>query len=120
MAFRKKHQIKHTSRNRGTNLADKHPRQMKPAIIAIPMRNLQPAPDGENRIKAPEVEEKRVPALPAEARERGSYDADTAIKLYLREIGQVKLLTPEQEIELAAKIKKGDKKARELMIKANL
>jgi RNA polymerase primary sigma factor len=52
--------------------------------------------------------------------ERGSYDGDTAIKLYLREIGQVALLTPQQEIELAAKIKKGDKKAREQMIKANL
>lgn len=53
-------------------------------------------------------------------KERGSYDADTAIKLYLREIGQVKLLTPQEEIELAAKIKRGDKKAREDMIKANL
>jgi RNA polymerase primary sigma factor len=48
------------------------------------------------------------------------YNGDTAIKLYLREIGQVKLLTPQEEIELAAKIKKGDKKAREQMIKANL
>jgi RNA polymerase primary sigma factor len=48
------------------------------------------------------------------------YDGDTAIKLYLREIGQVKLLSPEEEIELAARIKKGDKKAREQMIKANL
>lgn len=53
-------------------------------------------------------------------RERSSYDGDSAIKLYLREIGQVKLLTPLEEIELAAKIKKGDKKAREQMIKANL
>jgi RNA polymerase primary sigma factor len=53
-------------------------------------------------------------------RERLSYDGDTAIKLYLREIGQVKLLTPQEEIELAARIKKGDKKAREQMIKANL
>jgi RNA polymerase primary sigma factor len=52
--------------------------------------------------------------------ERTAYDGETAIKLYLREIGQVKLLTPEQEIELAARIKKGDKRARELMIKANL
>jgi RNA polymerase primary sigma factor len=53
-------------------------------------------------------------------RERTSYDGDTAIKLYLREIGQVKLLTPQEEIDLAARIKKGDKKAREQMIKANL
>jgi len=53
-------------------------------------------------------------------KERSSYDGDTAIKLYLREIGQVKLLTPDEEIQLAARIKKGDKKAREQMIKANL
>ena len=62
--------------------------------------------------------EKSAPA--EEKEERGSYDADTAIKLYLREIGQVKLLTPAEEVELAARIKKGDKKAREQMIKANL
>ena len=54
------------------------------------------------------------------AKDRTSYDADTAIKLYLREIGQVKLLTPQEEIDLAAKIKRGDKRAREDMIKANL
>jgi len=53
-------------------------------------------------------------------REVERHDGDTAIKLYLREIGQVKLLTPSEEIELAARIKKGDKKAREHMIKANL
>jgi len=51
---------------------------------------------------------------------RGSYDGDTAIKLYLREIGKVALLTVQEEIDLAARIKKGDKKAREHMIKANL
>ena len=52
--------------------------------------------------------------------ESSRYDADTSIRLYLREIGLVKLLTPDEEIQLAARIKKGDKKAREHMIKANL
>jgi RNA polymerase primary sigma factor len=49
-----------------------------------------------------------------------AYDGDTAIKLYLREIGQVRLLTPKEEVLLAGRIKKGDKRAREHMIKANL
>jgi RNA polymerase primary sigma factor len=47
-------------------------------------------------------------------------DLDTGFKIYLREIGQIPLLTPQEEIDLAARIKKGDQEARALMIKANL
>jgi RNA polymerase primary sigma factor len=47
-------------------------------------------------------------------------DRDGSFKLYLTEIGKVKLLTPSEEIELADRIKKGDSEAREQMIKANL
>jgi RNA polymerase primary sigma factor len=39
---------------------------------------------------------------------------------YFQEIGKVDLLTPEQEIELAIKIKKGDSSAMETLTKANL
>src|SRR5579859_802713 len=72
------------------------------------------------RVVAPDADDAGEIAAPAVERDRSAYDGDTAIKLYLREIGQVKLLTPQEEIELAARIKKGDKKAREQMIKANL
>ncbi|HEX2394425.1 MAG TPA: sigma-70 family RNA polymerase sigma factor [Bacteroidales bacterium] len=39
---------------------------------------------------------------------------------YLHEIGKVELLTSEEEVELASKIKTGDEKALEKLIKANL
>lgn len=45
---------------------------------------------------------------------------DSSLKLYLREISRTPLLTPDEEVELAAKIKAGDKEARTQMISANL
>ncbi len=42
------------------------------------------------------------------------------IKIYLREIGQTQLLTREEEVDLAARIRKGDEEAKQLMIRANL
>jgi RNA polymerase primary sigma factor len=71
-------------------------------------------------VAGPSVPREEAPARAPERQERYPYDGNTAFNLYLREVGQTKLLTPQEEVELARRIKKGDKKAREQMIKANL
>ena len=66
-----------------------------------------------------DVEEDET-TTPAAEESRQPYDGNTAFHLYLREVGQSKLLTPKEEVTLAKRIHKGDAKAREEMIKANL
>jgi len=130
MAKRGTRPVAHQATDERTPRMGQHPRQttVPPAPAPTVPGDPQPvSPDPELQDQqdaavviraAGEVPRDADAGIPA--KERGSYDGDTAIKLYLREIGQVKLLTPQEEIDLAARIKKGDKKARELMIKANL
>ncbi|MEP2775957.1 MAG: RNA polymerase sigma factor RpoD/SigA [Luteolibacter sp.] len=49
-----------------------------------------------------------------------AYESDSSLKLYLREISKTPLLTIQEEIELAERIKNGDGEARAHMIRANL
>jgi RNA polymerase primary sigma factor len=46
--------------------------------------------------------------------------SDGALNSYLRNVGQVRLLTPNDEVELGRKVQNGDAAARERMIHANL
>jgi RNA polymerase primary sigma factor len=45
---------------------------------------------------------------------------EDSVRLYLREIGRVKMIKPDEEIELARRIAKGDKEAKKKLIQANL
>ncbi len=46
--------------------------------------------------------------------------SDDSVRLYLREIGKIPLLNPEEELALAHKVKEGDKKAKDKMAEANM
>ena len=49
-----------------------------------------------------------------------SMDVDEPIKMYLREIGQIPLLSYEEEIDYAQRVLKGDEEAKQKLIESNL
>jgi len=55
-----------------------------------------------------------------EAREPAGVAIDDPVRMYLKEIGKVSLLSPELEVELAQRMEKGDEEAKRRLIEANL
>ena len=49
-----------------------------------------------------------------------SFNTDDPVRMYLKEIGKVDLLTPDEEVELAVRMSQGDDEARRRMAEANL
>ncbi len=49
-----------------------------------------------------------------------SFSTDDPVRMYLKEIGKVNLLTPEEEVALAVRMSEGDEEAKRRMAEANL
>ena len=49
-----------------------------------------------------------------------AHSTTDALQLFLNEVGRYKLLTAEEEVELAKRIERGDKDAKDLMVNSNL
>ncbi len=74
----------------------------------------------EDGFKASEETQIETPAAPAGEEVDKSVYIDDSVKMYLREIGTVKLLSAAEEIELAKRMEDGDDEAKQKMINANL
>jgi RNA polymerase primary sigma factor len=69
--------------------------------------------------------ERQSPSASAESRKKPEIDLTVepsldSLRLYLRSIGRVALLTAEQEVSLAKRIERGDMEAKQAMVEANL
>ncbi len=82
--------------------------------VLLPVITDDELPAGEE-IEATEEEEMVDPKELAE-----SYSIDDPVRMYLKEIGKVNLLTPEEEVDLAVRMSQGDEDAKQRLAEANL
>jgi RNA polymerase primary sigma factor len=83
------------------------------------MAPTQAAPRSKNRLSGVPRSSTEDVEFVSDVRELPSSDRNV-MRTYMQEIGKTPLLSKEEEIKLAARIKKGDKAARDHMISANL
>lgn len=83
-------------------------------------KNVELVDDDESVLdkKLPVVEEKKEEE--EEKQQADFEDVDDSVRVYLREIGKIRLLTMQEEVTLAKRIEHGDQDAQRKLIEANL
>ncbi len=77
--------------------------------------------DGNDKVELYEEEEEETEDSSPDVKEETTRSAvDDSVKIYLQQIGRVKLLSADEEIELAKRIAEGDELAKQKLVQANL
>lgn len=63
---------------------------------------------------------KKTPSITAKTSSINNLNIDDHVKMYLKEIGKVQLLTAQEEVELAKKVELGDEESKKKLAEANL
>ena len=83
----------------------------------VPLLDLDFIEPSEEDLK---LEEYEIDKMEEDEIETENYALDDPVKVYLKEIGRVPLLSTDEEVQLAIKIGEGDKKAKKRLTEANL
>jgi len=88
------------------------------AILDEP--NLDDLPDEAELVDLDDIEEISEDELNSTDALAETFSIDDPVRMYLKEIGKVNLLTPDEEVELARRMAEGDQEAGRRMAEANL